>query len=101
MTKLSRWTAFFSRFSPGKIRDLIPGVSGVPQQTIGNFVFRGLVVGVWHREFSASYLRPHLGSLFDNQRVGANVIRFHRDGLAKRNLPIVQTFTGGTVNEIN
>ena len=101
MTKLGRWALFFSRFPTGKIRDLIPGVSGLPQQAIGNLVFRGLVVGVWHGEFSAGYLRAHLGSIFDNQRVGTDVIRFHCDGLAKRSFPVLKTFAGGTVNEIN
>jgi len=101
MTKLSRWTVFFSRFAPGKIRDLIPGVSGLPQQAIGNFIFRGLIVRVWHGELSAGYLSSHLGSLFNHQRVSTDVIRFHCDGLAKRNFPILQTFARSAVNEIN
>ena len=100
MTKLGR-EAFLSGFPPGKIRDLIPGVSGLPQQAIGNFVFRGLIVGVWHGELPAGYLRSHLGSLFDDQRVSTDVIRFHCDGLAKRNLPILQAFARSAVNEIN
>ena len=57
-----------------EVGDLVPRVAGLPQQLIRQLILRSLIVGIGGGEFSPGDLPPHLGSLFDDEGVRADVI---------------------------
>ena len=84
-----------------KIGDLVPGVAGLAKEGIGQLVLGGLVVRIRGRQLSPGHLRTHLGSLLDDEGVGANVVGLVGQGGAQRRLPVGKALPWRAVDEIN
>ena len=101
VAQLGGSNSFFAHLPAREVGNFVPAVAGLAEESIRNFVFRGLVVRVGHRKLPAGDLRAHFGSFFDDKGVSADVVRFHCDRFFKRGLPVRQAFSGGSVDEVD
>ena len=57
-----------------KVRNLVPRVSRLAQEGIGELVLGSLVIRIGGRQLAPGHLRPHLGPLLDDEGIGADVV---------------------------
>ena len=84
-----------------EVRDLVPGVTSFTEEGIGQLILGGLVVRIRGRQLSPGHLRAHLGSLLDDEGVGADVVGLVGQGGAQGRLPVGKALPGRAVDEVD
>ena len=84
-----------------EVRDLVPGVARLAEEGVGQLVLGGLVVRIRGRQLSPGHLRAHLGSLLDDEGVGADMVGLVGQGGAQGFLPVGKALPRRAVDEVN
>ena len=84
-----------------EVRNLVPRVSRLAQEGIGELILGSLIVRIGGRQLSPGHLRPHLRPLLDNKRVGADMVGLVRQGSTQGCCPVRQALPGGSVDKIH
>ena len=82
------------------VADLVPVVTSVREQLVGQLVLVGLVVTGRHRQLATAHADGHLGALLDGEGIGRQVVGRQRDGRLQRGAPLVQALPGRAVDEV-
>ena len=85
----------------GPVGDLVPVEPGLAQQSVGQDVLLGLIIGVHLRNLAASDLGGELGAVLDDQRIRGEVIGPQIQGGFHRTPPIAQGLPRCAVNQIH